>query len=156
MGLNSLDDLEEFLSRQPSWIRKILEGDYSLATEEHVQMQHSDWPELLGQAQDTYQELLRKHPEKLRQYRKLQRKLAANSAVLTLPKLRTGRPRQDSLAQEAEELRRSGLSQPKIAHELNRRYPDRKNRTGKKNPFTAEAVRKILGRHKRRITPDKS
>jgi hypothetical protein len=118
-------------------------------------MLQSDWPEVFGQAQDRYRELLKRYPEKLREYRKLQKRLGAQSALHDVPSVPLGAPREDKLAQEAGELEQSGLSQSDIASSLNLKYPDRQDRKGNKKPLTAESVRKLLGRRSGN-TPDKT
>jgi hypothetical protein len=137
---------EEFLAQHPSWLRKLLEGDFALTPDEQADMTRSNFPEIFGQAEDAYFQLLRRYPERLREYRNLRKKLAVRSELSRLPSVTPGRPRQDTLAQEAKKLQQGGLSQPEIASELNRRHPDRRDRKGNLHPLTAEAVRKMLAR----------
>ena len=144
---------EEFLAQCPSWLRKALEGDFNFTPAERADFARSNLFVIYGDARDAYLEILKKYPYRLREYRKLQRKLGAESAVWLLPSPKPGRPLQDDVAREAEDLERAGLSQPNIALELNRRYPDRKDRKGNPTPFTGEAVRKMLARRRR---PDKT
>jgi len=155
MGSSAEVNLEEFLARQSSWVRKCLHGDYAFTPDERADFLQSNWPEVLGQARDEYLELLKKCPERLREYRKLQKRLGADSALLGVPSLPPGAPRQDSLAREAGELERTGLSLPEIARSLNLKYPGRKDRKGNMKPHTAESVRKLLER-RREIRPDKT
>ena len=147
--------IADFLDRQLSWVRKALHGQ-PLSWEEMSALQQPGAFEILGNAQDEYLELLQHCPARLREYRKLQGKLAGKSALSKLPLVPPGAPRQDAVAQEAEELQRRGMSQPKIARALNLRYPNRKDGKGNKHPFSAEAVRKMLARRKREIAPDKT
>jgi hypothetical protein len=146
---------EDFLDRQLSWVRKSLHGQ-PLSWEEMSALQQPGAFEILGKARDEYLQLLRQCPARLREYRKLQRKLGAKSALSDVPSVRSGAPRQDSIAQEAAELQYAGMSQPKIARALNLSHPNRKDSKGNKRPFTAEAVRKILARLRRETTPDKT
>jgi hypothetical protein len=146
---------EEFLALKPSWVRKVLQGDFALTQDEQAEMAQANFPEVIGKAQDAYIELLEKYPKRFREYRKLQKKLGGESALYPLPKLRPGRPRQDSLAQEAAALEQTGLSQSEIARELNRRHPDRRDYKRNPYPVTAESVRKMLAR-RRGVAPDKT
>jgi hypothetical protein len=155
VGLKSPEDqLEEFLARQLPWVRGTLQGDPP-SSEAISALQLPGGFEILGKAQDEYLELLKRCPQKLREYRKLQKKLAVESALRYVPSLQPGAPRLDALAQEARELEQAGLSQPDIARSLNRRFPERKDRKGNKKPLTAGAVRKLLER-RRDETPDKT
>jgi len=148
--------IESFLAQQPSWARKALHGQ-NLSLEEMSALLQPDGYEILGKVRDEYLQLLQQCPAKLREYRKLQRKLGGEAALFGLPLVPPGAPRQDTFAQEAAELERAGMSQPKIALTLNRRYPNRKDCKGHKHPFTAEAVRKMLRRRRRETTtPDKT
>ena len=154
MGFKALD-VEEFLARQPSWRRKFLQGDNVLTPAERGEMTKGNWPEIYGDARDQYLELLKRHPNKLREYRKLQKKVALESALWLMPSLKPGAPRLDALALEASELEQSGLTQGDIAVSLNRKYPERQDRKGNKKPFTEESVRKLLKR-RRASMPDKT
>jgi hypothetical protein len=116
-------------------------------------MQQENWPVVFGEAQDRYRELLKANPSKLREYRKLQKKLAAEIALLNVPPLRPGARRLDEVALEASQLAGTGLSQADIARTLNDKYPERKDRNGNKKPFTEESIRKLL---KRGRSPDKT
>ena len=127
MGSNSLPDIaiEEFLCRKPSWLRKFLKHDYALTRDEQAEMTRSNWPKIFGQARDEYLELLTRCPERLREYRKLEERLGAKSAIWGLPSVPQGAPRKDALAGEAIALKQAGWSYAKIARELNRRHgPD--------------------------------
>ena len=149
-----MDDCEKFLAGQEPWIRAVLNGE-SGSPEIAKALARNDGIEALNSAQDRYEELLKRCPEHLREYRKIQRKLAADSATAGLPRNLPGRPRQDRLAQEARELKKGGLSYAAIARELNHRYPSRKDRKGNELPVTPEAVRKMLSRVRGK-TPDKN
>ncbi len=151
------DDLEKFLTQQPSWLRKFLQEDYALSPDERSDFKQSisNWPENVEKARDEYLQLLEKCPQKLGEYRKLKKKLAIESAVRDIPAMRVGARLLDALAQEALELEQAGFSQANIASSLNLKYPERKDRKGNKKPFTAESVRKLLGR-RRGNTPDKT
>ncbi len=154
MGFKALD-VEEFLARQASWLRKFLQGGNVLTPAERGEMTKGNWPEIYGDARDQYLELLKRHPNKLREYRKLQKKVALESALWLMPSLKPGAPRLDALALEASELEQSGLTQGDIAVSLNRKYPERQDRKGNKKPFTEESVRKLLKR-RRASMPDKT
>jgi hypothetical protein len=140
------EELDEFLAAQPSWLRKILQLDYSLSRDEHLAWNQSDWWWGSGQAsvQEEYERLLRRVPEKWRDYCE-RKKLDALKGLPTVP---AGRPRRDGLAREAEQLRLSGKSYAQTAKALNLKYG-----TG---TTTAEAIRKLLTSRKRSPTPDKT
>ena len=146
---------EDFLARHPSWLRKVIQGDFDLTRDEQADMTQCNFPVVFGEANDAYIELLKRYPGRLREYRKLQKKLAIESVLAQLPSVTAGRPREDTLAQEANELKQAGMSQSEIARELNRRYPGRIDRKGNLRAITAESVRKMLAR-RRGSTPDKT
>lgn len=155
-GTNPEDEqIEEFLSAQPSWLRRVLQCDYGLTLEERADMVSVNWPELYGQARDKYLELLKRCPKRLRDYRKREKKRGAQSAVQDVPSLKPGAPRlDDAVALEARELEQAGLTQAEIALFLSRKYPEREDRKGNKKPFTEESVRKLLKRRQPHA-PDK-
>jgi hypothetical protein len=140
----------EFLARQPDWLRKILLG-VTLSEGEQKEMLQSDWPDTFGNAQDEYERLLSRYPDRLREYRKRKKKEAAKLAGLSLPSVPPGAPRKDELAQEALALKQAGLSHTAIARALNERHPDLKDRKGNRRPISSEVVRKLLG--PRRLRP---
>jgi DNA-directed RNA polymerase specialized sigma24 family protein len=127
------DELEEFLAPLPSWHRKILQLDYSLSPDEWSAWQQSDWLQAGGQVDDKYLELLKRCPEKWREYRKCKRKLA----LMDVPKALLGRPK--TPAKELAEilaLKDRGLNEDQIA---------------KIRGLTKDTVRKRLDTAKRRI-----
>ena len=157
MGFNKPEqELEEYLARQSTWVRKFLQGDFALTRSERADMLQSNWPEVYGKAQDEYLELLKKFPEKLREYRKLQKRLGTESALWGVPSLPPGAPRKDLLAQEALELQQRGMSQTSIASILNERHPNLTDRKGNPRPITSEVVRKMLASRKHESPPEKT
>jgi hypothetical protein len=129
------DELEEFLASLPSWHRKILELDYSLSRDEWSAWQQSDWWQNGGQVDDNYLQLLKRCPEKWREYRERKRRLA----LMDVPRALPGRPK--TRAKELAEilaLKAQGLNVDKIA---------------KKRGLTRDTVRKRLEAAKRRIRP---
>jgi len=148
--------IEEFLAAQPSWLRKYLQGDYSLSGEEQSEMRGVNWPGLYGQAREKYLEVLKRCPTRLRDYRKRERKRGAESALWGVPPLKKGAARiHDAIVAEAKEKEQAGLTQADIALSLNSKYPGRKDRNGNEKPFTEESVRKLLRRRRSRA-PDKT
>jgi len=129
------DELEEFLASLPSWHRKILELDYSFSRDERLALAQSDWWQNGGQVDDNYLELLKRCPEKWREYCKRKRRLALKDLPHALP----GRPktRAKELV-EIHELKAQGLNEDQIA---------------KKRGLTKDAVRKRLEKAKRLISP---
>ena len=144
--------LAEFLAGKPSWLRKVLQHDYALTTEERAVMDSVNWPELYGEAHDEYLELLRQYPERLRDYRKSAEKHGAKSALFGVPSIAAGAPRKDWLAQECWKLLQAGLSQLEIARELNLRHPNLKDKKGNPRPVTKEVVRKQLASLRKKNT----
>jgi hypothetical protein len=140
---NPEEELEQFLAAQPSWLRKILQLDYSLTTDEHLAWSASDWWQEGGKVQEEYLRLLQRVPKRWRAYCK--RKKA--DALRSLPTVPAGRPRRDGLALEAEGLRQSGKSYAQTAKALNLKHGE--------GTTTAEAIRKLLGSRKG-PTPDKT
>jgi hypothetical protein len=129
------DELEEFLALLPSWHRRILQLDYSLTPDELSAFQKSDWWQNGGPVDDQYLELLKRCPEKWRDYRERKKR-----EVLTqVPPARRGRPKTppNELA-KIRALEKRGLNNDQIAKLLG---------------LTKEAVRKRLETAKRRIPP---
>lgn len=121
MGFKSPEekDIEEFLTRQPAWVRKYLLADYALTPDEYSDFLQSDWPEIFGQAEDEYLQLLHRCPAKLREYRERQ----AEIALSRIPSVPVGAPRKDGLAREAIDMQhRENLSYARIAIRLNAKY----------------------------------
>ena len=144
MGFKSPEDeLAEFLAAQPSWLRKILQLDHSLSREVLLDWKQSDWLQEGGKIEQEYERLLKRVPVKWREYCDKRKRQALEG----LPSAPPGRPRKDSLAEEAKHLRLAGKSHAQIAAELNRKHG-----AGTTN---REAIRKLLSR-KRRSTPDKT
>ena len=138
------EELEQFLAAQPSWLRKILQLDFSFTTDEQLALHESDWWQSGGKVEQEYLRLLQRVPEKWRDYCE-RKKLDALKGLPTVP---TGRPRKDSLAHEAERLRLSGKSYAETAKALNRKHGS--------GTTTAEAIRKLLRSRKQGRTPDKT
>jgi hypothetical protein len=136
--------LAEFLAVKPSWLRKVLQHDYALTTEEQAELASVNWPEVYGQALDEYFELLRECPARLREYRKGAEKHGAQNALFGVPRVPEGAPRKEWLAQECWDLQQAGMSQPEIARELNLRHPNLKDKKGNPRPINEEVVRKQL------------
>jgi len=148
--------IDEFLAQQCSWVRKFLQGNYALTPEERADYVQSNWPEIFGQAQDEYRELLKACPERLREYRALQKKLGAENGLCDVPAMPLGSPRKVSRAREIKELRQGGMSQSAIAREMNKRHPNLTDRMGNPRPITKEVVRKVLNPNRRREPAEKS
>jgi hypothetical protein len=136
--------LAEFLAAKPSWLRKIFQRHYDFTAEERKDMISANWILVYADAHDEFLELLAQCPDKLRDYRKLQRKIGAETALIGVPSLPSGAPPKDWLKDEAWELHQTGMSHPAVAVELNKRHPDLKDAKGNPRPITAEVVRKHL------------
>ncbi len=137
------EELEQFLAAQPSWLRKILLLDFPFTQDEGIAWSESDWIQNGGKVEEEYIRLLQRVPEKWRDHCE-RKKLDALKGLPTVP---TGRPRKDSIAHEAEQLRLLGKSYAQTAKALNLKHGA--------GTTTAEAIRKLLGSRKR-PTPDKT
>jgi hypothetical protein len=147
------DRCEEFLAKQESWIRAILKGEDE-SPDILPALAQTGGIDALNKARDEYEQILKQCRWHLAEYRKQLARNGAESALWGVPSMPSGAPRQDALAREARELEQAGLSQSHIAASLNSKYPNRKDRKGNKKPFTAESIRKLLGR-RRGTSPDK-
>jgi len=144
-------ELRQFLDAQPSWLRKILQLDFSLTTDEHLAWNQSDWWQEGGKVEAEYLRLLRRIPSKWREHRG---KVARN-ALSTLPSASSGRPRKDLLAEEAKHLHEeAGKSYAEVADILREKYTTMTDK-GERHP-TREGIRKLLDSRKPRRTPDKT
>jgi septal ring factor EnvC (AmiA/AmiB activator) len=149
-----MDDCERFLAQQKPWIRAFL-THVRLQTVLRAVDKQPGAIKALQRSLEEYQAILKHCPKHLREYRAREAKLAVQAALAGVPSPKVGRPREDVLAREAAQLQQQGLSQPKIADELNRIHPHRQDRKGNRSPVTEEAVRKMLSR-RRKVTPDKT
>lgn len=147
MGATPEEELQKFLDAQPSWLRKLLQLDFSLSQDEHLAWnQSASWWQAGGEqkAREEYETILRRIPARWREYRKRLRE----GALSAIPAGQPGRPRKDDVAEEATRLRSEGKSYAQIAILLNHKYPN--------NPTSPEAVRKLLDSRKQLPTPDKT
>lgn len=142
------EELTEFLLAQPSWLRKILQLDYSLIPEERQAWQDSDswWQGASGSVQAEYERILQRIPPRWREYCKKRRQ----DALTGVPSVPPGRPKRDAFAEEAEELRRAGKSYAEIADQLREKYASTSPK-GRREP-TPEGIRKLLDSRKPRCS----
>jgi hypothetical protein len=143
-------ELDEFISTKPSWMKKALRLEHSsFTTEENIEwINHLD---NLWLNEQEYRRILRKIPAKWKGYckkvkrqteqlQKLERKL------LDLPKGLAGAPRTDGITLYAITLqRRKKLNIGQIADKLSKRY---------KKTILPEAVRKRIERFNARTKAD--
>ncbi len=135
MSNNPEGDLEQFLATVPACIRKEFEsGALSLTQDEVYEWSKVDLAVRLRLLEE-YQRLLRCIPAKWREYRARESKA---NAQLMFPANQSGRPRKDTIAQEAVELQQRGMNSPQIAAELNKRHG--------KDTTTAAAIPKLIKR----------
>jgi hypothetical protein len=149
-------ELEQFLAALHPALRKWLEkGAGALASEEHIEAAKAlnlEAPDLRFE----YARLLLPFPDKLREYNKRFKQEQAQGVRELFPLLAIpeGRPRKNALADEAAQLKESGLSYAQVAFRLNQKYGD--------GTATAESVRKLINNRKRRFahsaisSPDKT
>ena len=91
------EEIDEFLSSKPSWLRKILQFDYSLSSEEWFAWHESDWwpdADAGASVQAEYEQLLKRSPSKWREHCKR----AQGNALKGVSTVRRGRSRRDALA----------------------------------------------------------
>jgi hypothetical protein len=86
------DACEEFLAKQPAWVRDYLLGRPTLETLTRV-VEDPDGSDVLHGAKTEYEKLLLGNPEKLREYRKRLAKEGAKSALYGVPSAPVGAPR---------------------------------------------------------------
>ena len=137
------EELEQFLAAQPSWLRKILLLDFALTRDEGTALSESDWFQNGAEVEEEYIRLLQRVPERWRDH--CERKKV--DALKGLPTVPVGRPRKDSVAHEAEQLRLSGKSYVQTAKALNLRHGE--------GTTTPERIRKLL-KSRKDPTPDKT
>jgi len=112
--------------------------------------------EIRLQSWNKYLELLRDCPERLREVRKLESRLASKVMLSSLPAVPPGAPVKQSRKNEISELHQRGLNHRQIAEELNRRYPDLRDRKGNLRPITKEVVAKDLASLRKQRPPEKT
>jgi hypothetical protein len=133
-------EVEEFLASKPTWMEKALQGDFSLMP---LGLEWTSNLDRVFELTPKYERILRQIPAKWKEYRKERKRNYGSLAQPMVPKGKPGRPSKSALAEEAANLRRSGMNNLQIAAELNKRPGEKKT--------TSEAIRKLLKRH-----PDKS
>ncbi len=140
------EELEKFLSAQPSWLRKILQYDFPLTHDEILACNQSDswWKDGGAEVQEKYETILQRIPAKWREHRERHKQFVLAGCLAGRP----GRPRKDPLAEEAQQLRSSGKSYAQVTKQLNLRHGE--------GTTTSEAIRKLLISRKRGHTPDKT
>ena len=132
------NEIGQFLAQQLPYVRAYLQ-DGSITYELQRALTSKPTFEAFFQAQDDYEELLKRHPAVLKKDRQRVAKLALKLALSRLPSSPLGARREDALAQQAVELQQAGMTLPDIARELNRKHPDREDRKGNKKPLRRKA-----------------
>jgi len=128
-------ELKELLAQYPPWVERILKISPSPAN-------LRPYPGL----REKYEGILQRIPNKWHEYRAARTQYAQR--VQGPPPGRAGRPRKDTLAEEAKELKAKGKSYAQIALALNAKHG--------KGTTTKEAIRKLIGSRKPHPTPDKT
>jgi hypothetical protein len=114
-------EISEFLARQLPYVRAFLQ-DGSVSYELQRALTSKPTFEAFFQAEEDYEELLKRHPAELKKYRQRAAKIASKLALFRLPPARRGRPRKDALAREAIDLKNAGRSYGQIAQILNLKH----------------------------------
>ena len=147
---NPEEEIDEFLNAKPSWLRKILQFDYSFSSDEWLAWHESDWwPDAGASVQAEYEQLLKRSPSRWREHCKR----AQENALKGTPSVRRGRPERDALADAAAQLHRAGKSPDEIAVLLR----DKFSIVTKKGPSepTPDGIRKLLDSRKPPSIPNK-
>lgn len=139
---NPESELEEFLAKQPHWLQQALRWDFATTPEEVSAFAQYGWDRFFGLL-ERYEALARRVPAEWREYRKRRKQIALSH----VPSGTAGRPRKDSLAQEALELKSRGKSHTQIVREMKRRHPH--------DVIDSEALRKLIASRKPRSGPEK-
>ncbi len=129
------EELKEFLAQYPPWMERIL---WKSPSPDNLR----PYPRVVEQ----YESILERIPEEWHKYCDSKRKYLRRE-LLSFGG-RAGRPRNDTLAAEAQQLKSERKSYAQIAHLLNLRHG--------KVITTKEAVRKLLTSRKRGHPPDKT
>jgi hypothetical protein len=135
-------ELEEFLGQHPRWLQQALRWDFS-TTQEDASAFASFGLEHFLQLLERYEALARHVPAEWRGYRKRRKQTALSS----VPSAKAGRPRKDSLAEEALELESRGMSPPQIATVMKSRHPQETSTPG--------SIRKLIASRKPHSDPEK-
>ena len=135
-------ELKEFLELHPRWLQQALRWDFSTTPEDGSAFAQFGWDhffELLAR----YEALARRVPTEWRGYRKRRK----HTALASVPVGSAGRPRKDSLAEEALELESRGMKPPQIAEVMKKRHPQEAS-----NP---DSIRKLIDSRKRSSNSEK-
>jgi hypothetical protein len=159
---NAEEELRELLAALPSWVRKVLQHDFPLDSEEgaacNIAFEADGFRELVAW-QEEYRTILRRIPKKWREYRQKLKRFA----LLNVPSGKPGRPRKDDEAEELKEKYQAGKSYKRIAIArlpVSRRSDDEEGKALRELAIDREAerIRKLIASRKPReprSTPDK-
>jgi len=131
-------ELQQFLSKQPSWRRKWLQVETGTLSAEEIQEWLGGHSQADMLARSEYETILKRIPAKWRDYRRKWERIAQSG----VPSGLSGRPRMDALAEEAGSLHRAGKSYAEIAIMLGEKY-EITTKKGSRRP-TAQSIRKLL------------
>lgn len=146
--------VDEFLAQQLPWVRKALRLE--IDEEVRTALLEPGGLKIRLESWNKYLELLRDCPERLREVRKLESRLASKVMLSSLPAVPPGAPAKEWREKEISELDQRGLNHRQIAEELNRRYPDLRDRKGNLRPTTKEVVAKVLAHLRKLESPEKT
>lgn len=121
MSKSAQKELEEFLAALPAYRRKEFQQGLGSLTQDELSLWFRDEEKSSG-LREEYERLLRREPAEWRKYRAREIEDFASIRSSQLPANPKGHPRKDALAQEAAQLKNSGLSYAQIAIQLNRRH----------------------------------
>ena len=141
-------ELENFLADLPAWMQKGFQQGLSSLT----QSEFNEWTKNQDNAANLLREYERKIwsiPARRRAYRE-----AWGVIEVPLPANPEGRPRKDAIADQAKELKKSGLSYAQIAMRLNQEHGA--GTTTKENVRGLLKYRRIAKPHKTAIPPEKT
>lgn len=136
------EDLDDFLAKQPPWLRKALRWEFPATPVEASAYGQYGMYRFLDLLQH-YEALASRVPKEWREYRKRRKQ----AALPDLPSAKPGRPRLDAIVEEAKQLQLTGNSYAQIARELNRKHGAQTT--------TADAIRKLIKSRRPRPGPEK-
>jgi hypothetical protein len=140
------EELADLLTQLPPWAENVLWHKESLDESKAWITSHLElrWSE----RKEEYEAILRRIPGRWTEYCKAQQVFWDRFVGWVSPSRSIGRPRLDTLAEEAAELKQQGMSYAKIAAYLNRKYGP-----GKTNQ---EAIRKLVKSRESKANPEKT
>jgi hypothetical protein len=146
------EEIDEFLASKPSWLRKLLQFDFSISSDEWLAWHKSDewWRDAGASVNCKYENLVKRSSSRWSEHCRRSKE----NALKDVPSVRQGRPRKDALADAAMLLRRAGKSPEEIAVLLRDKFTEMTEK-GFREP-TPDGIRKLLDSRKPPAGPKQS